>query len=165
MRLLFIIIGICSVLLTCDAQTDQPIDAYRLLAASYETKSTDEIRKVYTQNAALLNLYTQSEPHSITGLEEIDNYYANFFKGFLMQRQHLTLNFKIISRKSFEDKIYDSGYYELIITNPDGSLQKFYGKFNTILVNEMGRWMFFNDCTTDNVDLEEYSRAQARFSY
>lgn len=147
------------------AQTDQPVNVYRILSNIYSSKSMDEIKEAYSLNAVLINLYQKSEPHMIVGLEDINNYYANFFKGFAENGQNLELIFKIIDRRFVNEKLYDSGYYELIISDASGNVQKYHGKFNTILVQENGRWIIQNDATTDNIEAEAFERVESKFSY
>lgn len=147
------------------AQSDLNIDAYRLLSSVYASKNTEDLRQVYSDNAVLLNLYQKSEPEAVVGFENIQIYYTNFLKDVSSNGQNLELVFKITNRKLANEKVYDSGYYQLVISELNGNSTKYSGKFNTILSNEGGHWIISHDATTDNVDGDAFDQAEGKFSF
>lgn len=165
MRLFFLNFVFAVSVFIANAQTDYSINAYRILSNVYGSKNADELKGAYSSSAVLMNLYQKSEPSMVIGAEEIYAYYAKFLNDFAVNKQQLELVFKISSRRFENDKVYDSGHYELVVNDANGSMNKYYGKFNTILVMENGQWVFEYDATTDSVDNDSFDKAEAKFNY
>lgn len=136
-----------------------PNQVYENFAQAYLEMDADGIDRLYTKDAALLNLYDSSNPNSIRGNEEIENFFSGMFARFGKNGQKLELTFKIIDRNRIDDTILDNGFYTLTIHGSDQTKTVSYGKLSAILKLEKEGWKFMIDANS-NTDESEYHNAE-----
>ncbi|MGB5818427.1 MAG: hypothetical protein WBG90_03005 [Saonia sp.] len=132
---------------------------YENFSKAYREMDAAIVEQLYLKDAVLLNLYDSASPNSISGKNEIKNFFSDFFKRFKKNGQELRLAFKITDREELKDAILDNGFYELTIISPNRPKVINYGKLSTILKLDNGNWKFLVDANT-NTDEIEYKNAK-----
>ena len=161
MKLSFLI----SILLTFRCfgqQTEQNPDLlYEKFAKGYDALNGDNITKLYTSNAELLNLYDKENPNSVKGQNNIQKYFQNFFQMYKTENKKIQITFKITDRKKVDEAILDNGFYRIGILAENKPSFYYYGKFSTVLEFDANVWKFRTDAST-NTDFEEYENAVSK---
>ena len=139
------------------SEANRPYEDFSL---AYRSLNAEILTNTYTSDAVLLNLYDNRQPNSIVGANDIKQYFAGFFKRLEDADQTLTLTYKIIERRVNDGVVYDNGYYKLVRSGPDATVQISYGKLSTVLVRDEGRWKFKVD-SNSNTAQKEYESAKA----
>ena len=130
-------------------------------AKGYDALNGDNITKLYTSNAELLNLYDKENPNSVKGQNNIQKYFQNFFQMYKTENKKIQITFKITDRKKVDEAILDNGFYRIGILAENKPSFYYYGKFSTVLEFDANVWKFRTDAST-NTDFEEYENAVSK---
>lgn len=143
------------------AQTTEhdPDRLYTDFARAYRDKDADQIDRLYTTEAVLLNLYDSSSPSSVRGNAEIAKFFGRMFERIEKNGQRLQLAFKIVDRKKMGSTILDNGFYILTVQGKDSVSSISYGKLAAVLNLDKEGWKFAVDANS-NTDEQEFRQAQ-----
>lgn len=158
MRLLFFLL----ILLTshCFGQQNEqnPDLIYEKFAQGYDELNAENIARLYTNNAEIINLYDKENPNSVKGQVEILKYFQNFILPYKKANKKIEITFKIVNRKKVDENILDNGFYRIGILTENKPTIYYFGKFSTILEFSDKVWKFRTDAS-NNTDFEEYENA------
>jgi pimeloyl-ACP methyl ester carboxylesterase len=140
-------------------QTEQSPDLlYEKFAKGYDELNAENIAKLYTEKAELLNLYDKQNPNSVKGQEDIQKYFQNIFQTYKAVNKKIQITFKITDRKKVVENVLDNGFYRIGILTENKPTFYNYGKFSTVLEFNENVWKFRTDAS-NNTDFEEYENA------
>jgi pimeloyl-ACP methyl ester carboxylesterase len=142
----------------CQSTEQSPDLLYAKFVKGYDELNAENIAKLYTSNAELLNLYDKENPNSVKGQDEIQEYFQNFFQTHKALNKRIQITFKIISRNKVDENILDNGFYRIGILTENKPTFYYYGKFSTVLEFNGNTWKFRTDAS-NNTDFEEYENA------
>ena len=95
--------------------TEQSPDLlYEKFAKSYDELNAENIAKLYTNKAELLNLYDKENPNSVKGQNNIQTYFQNFFQTYKAVNKKVQITFKIINRNKVDGIVLDNGFYRIL---------------------------------------------------
>ena len=91
-------------------------------------------------------------------------YFTSMTKGneYSKQNKHTrAIELRFMQRIADNDKAYETGYYKVVATGPDGKSRAFYGKFVVLLRKEKGVWKILMDSdANENTDENVFQSAK-----
>jgi pimeloyl-ACP methyl ester carboxylesterase len=142
----------------CQSTEQSPDLLYAKFAKGYDESNAENIAKLYTSNAELLNLYDRENPNSVKGQGEIQKYFQNFIQTYKALNKKIQITFKITTRNKVDGNFLDNGFYRIGILTENKPTFYYYGKFSTVLEFNDNTWKFRTDAS-NNTDFEEYENA------
>ena len=163
MKYYFLLLLVFQLRTYAQTASDRPDKLYLEFVQAYHELNVAKITKLYTQDAAIINLYDQQLPGSFNGQTAIKTFYEQYFKSVADNGQQMQLTFKITERRQSKNSIVDLGYFLLEVTATDKPATILYGRFYTQLVYQDQQWRFKTDAAT-NAGASEYQNATALIS-
>ncbi|MDI9256755.1 nuclear transport factor 2 family protein [Flavobacterium sedimenticola] len=146
--LLFLAVLLSS-LVVAQSNLSSADELYRDFSRAYAELQPEQIAKLYTVDAHIINLYDNQPTSAVTGQKAIRAFYEHYFQSVTQNQQQLRLSFKMAKRHQDEfNTITDYGCFLLEIVQKDTVVGTLYGRFCTRLRYENNRWLLQTDAAT-----------------
>ncbi|WP_422104198.1 YybH family protein [Winogradskyella sp.] len=83
---------------------------------------------------------------------------TNWFKRAKKEGYKQSIRFNFEKRIVTADMAFETGYYKIVITKPDGKVSDYFARFHVMLKKENGRWKIVQDWDSSTINGEKVTQ-------
>jgi ketosteroid isomerase-like protein len=134
-------------------------EVYTAFSKSYTLLDAVMTGQCYAEKGITVSHYSDQVPSLVYGRPAIQLDFKNFFDRVIANKETLSIEFKIIERKTNGELVFDKGYYKVASSKEGQPLWTSYGKIAIVLEKDTkGNWKYSVD-TNATATETEYTQA------